>query len=132
MNLNNYGFNWSAGLIMNYKIVTATPSLVNNLSFQLSGQYESPRVIPQGKQLEQYGMDFAIRKDFLKNKAGTITFNVNDVLNSRRFGSITDTDNFYQDSYRRWNVRSFRLSFSYRFGKSDLNLFRHRHSEEEG
>lgn len=123
IDLSNYGFNWSGKLMANYKIVTPN-SLVNNTSFQLSGQYESPRVMPQGKQKEQYGIDFAIRKDFLKNKAGTITFNINDLLNSRRFGSITDTESFYQDSYRRWNVRTFRLTFSYRFGRNDLDLFK--------
>ncbi|GAO43394.1 outer membrane beta-barrel family protein [Flavihumibacter petaseus] len=126
VNLSNYGFNWSAKLMANYRVVTPTAPLVNNISFQLSGQYESSRVTPQGKQLEQYGIDFAIRKDFLKNKAGSLVFNVNDVLNSRRFGSITDTESFYQDSYRRWNVRTFRLTFSYRFGSSDLDLFKRR------
>ena len=77
-------------------------------------------------------MDFAIRKDFLKNNAGTLTFNVNDVFNSRRFGSITDTENFYQDSYRRWNVRTLRLTFSYRFGKTDLDLFKRREGDRSG
>ncbi len=132
VNLNNYGFNWSAKLMANYKIVTPSTPIVNNLSFQLSGQYESPRVMPQGRQKEQYGIDFAIRKDFLKNKAASLVFNVNDLLNSRRFGSITDTDNFYQDSYRRWNVRSFRLTFSYRFGRSDLDLFKRRGNDGGG
>ncbi|MFT4022806.1 MAG: TonB-dependent receptor [Flavihumibacter sp.] len=128
INLSNYGFNWSSKLLMNYRLATPGSPVTNNMSFQLSGQYESPRVIPQGKQKEQYGFDFAVRKDFLKNKAGTITFAINDVLNSRKFGSITETESFYQDSYRRWNVRSFRLTFSYRFGRSDLDLFRRRDS----
>lgn len=132
INLNNYGFNWSSKIMMNYKLLTPSSPITNNLSFQLSGQYESPRVMPQGKQKEQYGFDFAIRKDFLKNKAGTIVFNINDVLNSRKFGSITDTENFYQDSYRRWNVRSFRLTFSYRFGRSDLDLFKKRDNNSGG
>lgn len=132
INLSNYGFNWSAKLMVNYKLATPSAPVTNNMSFQLSGQYESPRVVPQGKNKEQYGFDFAIRKDFLKNKAGTITFNINDVLNSRRFGSITDTENFYQDSYRRWNVRTFRLSFSYRFGRSDLEIFKKRDSGNGG
>lgn len=124
VNLSNTGFNWSSELTVNYKIVKPTKKIINNLSFQLQGEYESPRVIPQGKQKEQYGVDFAIRKDFLKNNAGTLTFNVSDVLNSRRWGSITDTDNFYQDAYRRWNVRSFRFTFSYRFGNKDLQIFK--------
>lgn len=124
VDLNNTGFNWSSKLMANYKITAPDSKFFNNFSFQLSGEYESPRVMPQGKTKEQYYMDFAIRKDFLKNKAGTITFNVNDVFNSRRFGSITDTENFYQDSYRRWNVRTVRLTFSYRFGRQDLDLFK--------
>ena len=124
INLNNTGFNWSTKLMMNYKIKQPDAKFFNNFSFQLSGEYESPRVMPQGKTKEQYYMDFAIRKDFLKNNAGTLTFNINDVFNSRRFGSITDTENFYQDSYRRWNVRTVRLTFSYRFGRQDLDLFK--------
>ena len=131
VNLSNTGFNWEAKLIANYKILAPDKILVKNTSFQLSAQYESPRVLPQGKQKEQYGIDFAIRRDFLKNKAGTLTFNINDVLNSRRFGSVIDTENFYQDSYRRWNVRTFRLTFSYRFGKNDFELFKRKSGGEE-
>lgn len=131
--LNNHGFNWNTKLIANYKIITPENKFANNFSFQLMGEYESARVIPQGKFKPQYGIDLAIRKDLLKNNAGTITFNVNDLLNSRRWGSITDTDNFYQDSYRRWNVRSFRLTFSYRFGNSNLEIFKRKESgAEEG
>ncbi|ULQ53520.1 TonB-dependent receptor domain-containing protein [Flavihumibacter fluvii] len=131
VNLSNTGFNWDAKLIANYRIITPGNQLFNNTSFQLSAQYESSRVMPQGKQQQQYGTDFAIRRDFLKNKAGTLTFNINDVFNSRRFGSIIDTENFYQDSYRRWNVRTFRLTFSYRFGKSDFELFKRKAERDE-
>lgn len=132
MDLSNTGFNWSTKLMMNYKIVEPESPVFNNFSFQLSGEYESPRVMPQGKTKEQYYMDFAIRKDFLKNNAATITFNVNDVFNTRRFGSITDTESFYQDSYRRWNVRTVRLTLSYRFGRQDLDLFNKRKGNERG
>jgi outer membrane receptor protein involved in Fe transport len=133
INLSNSGFNWNAKLMANYKIKSTSNKIANNFSFQLSGEYQSPRVLPQGKEKEQYSMDFAIRKDLLKNNTGTITFNINDVLNSRRFGSITDTENFYQDSFRRWNVRSFRLTFSYRFGKNNFEFFKRRESGgEEG
>lgn len=132
INLNNTGFNWSTKMMVNYKVIEPDSKFFNNFSFQLSGEYESPRVMPQGKTKEQYYMDFAIRKDFLKNNAGTLTFNINDVFNSRRFGSITDTENFYQDSYRRWNVRTLRLTFSYRFGRTDLDLFKRREGDRSG
>lgn len=135
MDLSNEGFNWQGKLTANYKIKTPTPSLANNLSFQVIGEYESSQVIPQGKRLPQYGFDLAIRKDFLKNNRANVTFAVNDVLNSKRWGTIYDTETFYQDSYRRWNVRSFRLTVSYKFGKADFSLLnrnRNKGSEEEG
>jgi len=122
VDLDNAGFNWDAKLIFNYKIVTRKPSVFNNLGFQLMGEYESGNVIAQGKTKSEYGADFAMRKDFLKNNKATITFGVNDIFNTQRWGSIYDTPSFYQDSYRRWSVRTFRLTFSYKFGKADFSL----------
>ncbi|HSC52161.1 MAG TPA: TonB-dependent receptor [Phnomibacter sp.] len=132
VDLNNEGFNWNADFIMNYKIVKPNKKFINDFSFQLQAEYEGPRVIPQGRMKEVYSLDFAIRKDFLKNNAATVTFAINDVLNSRRWGSITDTENFYQDAYRRWNVRNFRFTFSYRFGNKDLQIFKSKESHGEG
>ncbi len=120
--LSNQGFNWDTKLVSEYKIVTKKSSVVNNLGFQLVGQYESPEVIPQGKRKAEYSVDLAVRKDLLKNNKATIIFAVNDVFNTERSGTIYDTDNFYQDSYRRWAVRTFRITFSYKFGNADFQL----------
>ncbi|MCG2615699.1 TonB-dependent receptor [Terrimonas sp. NA20] len=122
LDLSNEGFNWEAKLSTNYKIETTKSSFFNGLGFQLLGEYESSEVIPQGKRRPQYSVDYAMRKDFLKDNKATITFSVNDVFNTRRWGTIYDTETFYQESYRRWSVRSFRISFSYKFGKSDFSL----------
>jgi outer membrane receptor protein involved in Fe transport len=122
LNLSNQGFNWESKLIVNYKLA-AKSVVFNNLNFQLTGEYESKEVIPQGRNKEQYQANFALRKEFLKNNVASVTFSVNDIFNTNRFGQIYDTDDFYQDSYRRWNVRNFRLTFSYRFGKKDFNMF---------
>jgi hypothetical protein len=122
LNLSNQGFNWETKVILNYKFDTKSP-VFKNTSMQLMSNYESREIIPQGRNKEQFVTDFALRKEFLKNKAASITFAVNDVFNTNRFGQIYDTENFYQDSYRRWNVRNFRMTFSYRFGNRDLNLF---------
>jgi hypothetical protein len=56
------------------------------------------------------------------NNDTAITPGMNDLFNTRRRGVIYDTETFYQDSYRRWNVRNFRITFSYKFGKADLSL----------
>ena len=123
LNLSNSGFNWDSKLIANYKIETEKPSFFNNFGFQVIGEYESPEVVPQGKRLEQYSVDFALRKDFLKDKKAALTFSINDVFNTNKYGSIYDTENFYQESFSRRNVRSFRINFSLKFGKADFKLF---------
>lgn len=131
--LDNSGFNYDVKLISNYKIMTETSKLFNNLGFQLIAEYEGPRVIPQGRNKPQYGIDVAMRKEFFKKKAGALSLSVNDLFNTRRFGTIYDTEDFYQDGYRRWNIRSVRLTFSYRFGDSDLFRRRdNRNSNSEG
>jgi outer membrane receptor protein involved in Fe transport len=122
LNLSNHGFNWESKLIFNYRFGMAN-GLFKNMSMQFSGNYESKEVIPQGRNKEQFDSDFAIKKEFLKNKAASVTFAINDVFNTNRWGQIYDTEDFYQDAYRRWNVRNFRISFSYRFGKRDFNMF---------
>jgi len=129
LDLSNEGLNWDAKLIINYKIIAEKSPVFNNLGFQLIGEYESPEVISQGTTKSEYGVDFAMRKDFLKKNKGTITFAINDAFNTRRWGNVYDTESFYQDSYRRWSVRSFRVSFSYKFGNADFSLFNKRDKE---
>ena len=131
LNLSNDGFNWNGKLIANYKIAAQSHPFFNNISFQLSGNYESPRVIPQGKTKSSFSSDFAMRKDFLKNRKATVTFGINDLFNSERWGTIYDTPSFYQDAYRRWSVRSFRISFSYKFGKADFSLLNRKEKSNE-
>jgi outer membrane receptor protein involved in Fe transport len=123
IDLSNNGFNFETKLIGNYKIVTGKSKLFNNLGFQLIGDYEGPRIIPQGRSKQEFDADFAMRKEFLKNKA-SLSFSVNDIFNTRKFGTIYDTEDFYQDSYRRWSVRTFRVTFTYKFGDTDFDLFR--------
>ncbi|HEX2535514.1 MAG TPA: outer membrane beta-barrel protein, partial [Chitinophagaceae bacterium] len=65
-----------------------------------------------------------LRKEFLKDRKMAFSFNINDIFNTHRFGSIFDTEQFYQESYRRRNVRSFRVNLTYKFGKDNFNLFR--------
>lgn len=122
LNLSNQGFNWETKLMFNYRFGVVKSPVFKNMSMQLSANYESREVIPQGRNKEQFVSDFALRKEFLKNKAATLTLAVNDIFNTNRWGQIYDTENFYQDAYRRWNVRNFRVTFSYRFGSRDFNM----------
>jgi outer membrane receptor protein involved in Fe transport len=130
LDLSNEGFTFETKLIANYRVNSRSP-LLNKLSFQVSGEYEAPEVEPQGKNKEQYVVDAGFRKDFLKNNKATLTFNIHDVFNTRRYGSIYDTENFYQDSYRRWSVRSFRVTLSYRFGDANFSLFKRNNNRDD-
>ena len=125
VNLSNQGFDWNGKLTANYKVMTKNPAnIFNKLGMQLTGGYRSPRVLPQGKRLENFSADFAVKKDFLKNDKATVTFSVNDIFDSQKFGVIYDTDNFYQETYRRRSVRGFRVSLSYKFGDANFSLFK--------
>ncbi|MBC7915773.1 MAG: outer membrane beta-barrel protein, partial [Pyrinomonadaceae bacterium] len=70
---------------------------------------------------EMYGMDAGLRMDVLKNKAGSISFNIRDIFNSRKWGQTTETEFFLQQSERQMTGRMATLTFSYRFGKQDLS-----------
>jgi len=125
LDLSNDGFSWEAELVMNYKAIAKNKrSVFHELGFQLSGEYESREVIPQGMRQPEFSIDIALRKDFLKKNKGSLTFAVNDVFNSHRFGVIYDTEQFYQESFTRRNVRSLRITFSYKFGDADFSLLR--------
>ncbi len=132
LNLSNQGFNWESKLMFNYRFAQAKSALLKNLSMQLTANYESKEIIPQGRNKEQFVSDFALRKEFLKNRTATFTFAVNDIFNTNRWGQIYDTENFYQDAYRRWNVRNFRVTLSYRFGNRDFNMFGQRDRRSNG
>jgi hypothetical protein len=123
LRLSNSGLNWEVELTMNYRF-DKKKGILSNLGLQLIGEYESREVTAQGSNLPQYGVDFGLRKEFLKNKKASFSFNINDIFNTQRWASIYNTEAFYQESYRRRNVRSFRISFVYKFGKDDFNVLR--------
>lgn len=120
--LSNSGFNWETKLTTNFRFGSKS-GIGKDLGLQLIGNYESAEVTVQGKNLPEYRVDFGLRKEFLKGKKAALTFNINDLFNTQRFGRIFDTEAFYQESSFRRNVRSFRISLTYKFGKNDFKLF---------
>lgn len=118
----NSGVNWNANL-------TGNIQFPKNISAQFNTQYMAPRVSPQGRSTDMYGMDAGLRMDVLKNKAGSISLNVRDVFNTYRWGQTTQTFEFIQDSERRMLGRMANLTFSYRFGRQD-NSERKRENRE--
>jgi hypothetical protein len=78
----------------------------------------------QGYVNPNYGVDIAIRKDFLKEKRGSLTLSVNDIFKSRVYSTHSESEYFVQDFSRRRDWQVFRLNFNWRFGKFDVSLFK--------
>lgn len=99
-------YSWMARLL-------SRATVWKNTDIQIRGNYEAPQQTPQGRRRSIATMDLAISKDILKDKA-TLTLNVIDVFNSRRFRSITEGDNFYIENTSQGRLRQTNLTFNYR------------------
>lgn len=110
--LNNSGFSWFGKLNTNLKLPAG-------FSFQLNGNYEAPKVAGQGKLKEVYWVDVAIKKNLFKNKA-TLTANLSDIFNTRKYTTNYVYPAYIQSVYRDRETRIGNISFSYRFGKSEF------------
>ncbi len=118
-------------------------TLPKNFSIQLSGDYQAKTIIPpgsggggmgrmfggsqigaQGYIKPNYGVDIAIKKDFMKNKAASLTLQMNDIFRTKLYATHSESQYFVQDNERRRDPQVLRLNFNYRFGKMDISLFK--------
>ena len=130
--------------------INNTFTLPHNFSFQASADYNSKRLVTgaggggggrggwggqsssaQGYILPQWGFDAAIKYDFLKDKAASISLSVNDLFKTRVYDAHTASQFFVQDVYRIRDQQIFRLNFNYRFGKFDASLFKRKNTRNE-
>lgn len=84
-----------------------------SLDFQLRGNYDAPQQTPQGMVRSIATLDLAFSKDIMKNNA-TLTLNVMDVFNSRRYRSVLEGPNFYSEINSQGRLRQINLTFNYR------------------
>lgn len=126
-----------------------------NFTIQLSGDYQSKTLVPQGGGggrrgpggggffggasgasqgyiKPNYGVDIAVRKEFMKDKRAAITLSVNDLLKTRKYAAYSENSFFVQDMWRRRDWQVVRLNFSYRFGKFDVSLFKRKNNRNVG
>ena len=85
----------------------------------------------QGYIRPNYGVDAAIRFDFLKEKRASLSLNVNDILRTRKYDAHSESAFFTQDAQRRRDAQVFRLNFNWRFGKFDANLFKRKNTKAD-
>lgn len=96
--------------------LTSKINLPYKIDWQTNANYSAPQKTAQGKSKGIAAMNLAFSKDVLKEK-GTISFNVNDVFNSRKRIQDLNLPNVNSYSEMQWRVRQITVSFTYRFNK---------------
>lgn len=135
--------------------INNTFKLPKNVSIQLSGEYQSKTVLPpggsggggrggfgggmfggpasasQGYVRPNYGVDMAVRYEFLKNRAASVSVNMNDIFRTRRSDIHSESSFIIQDAFRRRDPQVLRINFNWRFGKIDPNLFKRKNTRAD-
>jgi hypothetical protein len=97
------------------------------------GGFGGPQSTAQGYNLPNYEFDLAIRKDWtLKGgKTASLTLSASDVFKTRVIQTYSESLYFTQNVTRTRDQQFFRLNFSYRFGKFDVNLLKRKSTKSE-
>ncbi|MEJ8843533.1 TonB-dependent receptor [Lacibacter sp. H375] len=98
---------------------TSRMTFFKDLDFQASVNYQSPRITTQGKTLAIYSIDLGLVKDIFKGK-GTLTFNVRDLMNSRRRRTVVDIPGYYSNSDFLWRPRQMTLTLNFRINQQKI------------
>jgi len=67
----------------------------------------------------------------MKTKQASVSLNINDIFRTRRSDVYSESPYFTQNVFRRRDPQVARLSFSWRFGKFDPNLFKRKNMKNQ-
>ncbi len=101
------------------------------IDWQLNGFYSAPQDNAQGRSKGIVGVNTALSKDVLKDRA-TISLNVSDLFNSRIRRMYTDLPTVSSYSEMQWRERQITLSFTYRFNMKKNERERSQRDQEDG
>ncbi|MDO9000833.1 MAG: outer membrane beta-barrel protein [Bacteroidota bacterium] len=92
------------------------------LTLQVNGNYESPRILLLGYSTPVYSMDVSLNK--MIGAKWIINATLSDAFNTRRMGAHYETPYYTQDLSRRRESRFVKLSITHLFGKMDASIFK--------
>ena len=92
-------------------------SLPAKIDWQTNGFYRGRQQNAQTITKGIFSLDLAFSKDIMNDNA-TVSMNVNDLLNSRKRRSLTETGTASSESEFQWRQRQITLSFIYRFNEA--------------
>lgn len=112
--LNNSGVSWSSNL-------SQTFVFSKSLTMQMTGFYRSPMVLTQGRSKAMYGLDIAVKKNFLKDKM-YVNAKITDIFNTRRFAYYTEQPGVFTSSgLWKHQSRRYTITIGYNFGNQDAD-----------
>ena len=83
------------------------------------------QIISNGKLSKKINGNIYVLKDIFKGK-GTLTLNVSDIFDWRKFGANLSDATFYNEFVRKRETQVATLNFSYRFGSNQIKNSRDR------
>jgi len=109
------GYTYNTKAILSYKFP-------KQLTLQINGNYEAPRILLLGTTQPIYSMDVSLNKMF--GTKWIVNATLSDAFNTRRMGTRYDTPYYLQDLSRRRENRYVRISVTHLFGKMDASIFK--------
>lgn len=101
-------------------------TLGKNYTAELSGNFNGPSLWgATWKTKPQGGVDIGLQKSIL-NKKATIKISGTDIFKTYPWTAVSDFGGLYVKGAGEWESRTFRLSFNWRFGSSEIKKARDR------
>lgn len=94
---------------------------------EISGWYQSKSIFSMIEILPMYSVNIGFSQTVLDGK-GTLRLSGNDVFNIQQFRGVIHQDNINASINNKWQTRRFSLSFTYRFGNSQVKAARQRNT----
>ena len=102
-------------------------SLPFKLEMELSGRYSTGELVSNIVVLSHYSIDFGIQRKVFKDM-GSIKLSVSDIFNTNQSRAYAKYDNVDLEVKHKNDSRQFRITFNYRFGKSEFKTRSNRSS----
>lgn len=98
--------------------LNTTFRLDKTLSVQLQGFYRGGQKTVNQDRKDMYALNFGASKTIWKGD-GTITFNIQDIFNTRGMEVFNYSSDYTRSSFMQWQPRQFSISLTYRFKQGE-------------
>ncbi|MBC8175390.1 MAG: TonB-dependent receptor [Candidatus Marinimicrobia bacterium] len=98
--------------------VSAIWNIAPSTELMLTGFYRSPRDIPIGSLNSMSFSSMSVKKKFMDDRLA-VSLRLNDLFDTMGFGFTTESDNYFQESYRKFDSQIASISLEYHFGKME-------------